>query len=122
MASRKRSKDALVSDLKQWLKTGQKIALEITFEDFQQDNNAFHSANWCIVCVGEAAGQLLKNYPDFPSYELRKELLVANDTRNRVAHGYYDLSKEQVWNTIVTSFVKFSEMLEKHLNDLNHEH
>ena len=121
MAIRARSRDALIVDLRKWLLSGQTIVYQSTLDSFILNDNAFFAANWCIVCVGEAAGQILKHYPDFPNEELRKELLFANATRNRIAHGYYDLNIEQVWKTIADSFSMLSAMLEKYLIELNHE-
>ena len=105
-----RSLDHLVADLRIWLHAGTKCSGGMTVEDFGFP--MFEAGCWCIQCVGEAAGKLLQAYPDFPDDDLRKELVLANAARNRLTHGYYDLSREQVWQTLETSFPKLLALLD----------
>ncbi len=111
MVSRKRSLDALIEDIEKWIGVGQEAVGGMSIDAFSATGLTFHAGSWCIVCVGEAAGQILKHYPDFPDQYLREELLLANAARNRIAHGYYDLDEDQVWKTLKVSFTMLSEKL-----------
>jgi len=51
----------------------------------------------CIEAVGEAAGRLLTNVPDFCALHLELELQDAYRTRNRLAHGYDSIDWSDVW-------------------------
>lgn len=110
MIASPRSLDLLVADLREWLHAGTKCTDEVTVEKFGFP--VFEAGCWCIQCVGEAAGKLLQAYPDFPDDDLRKELGLANAARNRLTHGYYDLSREQVWQTLDASFPKLLTLLD----------
>lgn len=111
MPSRKRSLEALIEDVEKWIGVGQEVVDGASFDTFSDTDLSFHAGSWCIVCVGEAAGQIPKHYPDFPDQGLREELLLANAARNRIAHGYYDLDAGQVWKTLKVSFALLREKL-----------
>ncbi|HMQ56965.1 MAG TPA: DUF86 domain-containing protein [Rhizobiaceae bacterium] len=72
--------------------------------EFLSSSIAQNSACWCIVCVGEAAGAILKDHRSFACEELERELKLALSARNRFAHGYFDLDMARVWLTLTISF------------------
>jgi uncharacterized protein with HEPN domain len=65
-----------------------------------------------IEC-GEAAGKILKSYPDFAEGDLKRKLSMASVTRNRIVHGYYNLDAEVVLDTIMHSFPVLLSLLNK---------
>jgi uncharacterized protein with HEPN domain len=111
MVMRKQTLEALLADLERWISSGKASVSGLSPSEFAASKTAFHAGSWCIVCAGEAAGQILKHYPDFPDKDLRIELTLANAARNRIAHGYYDLDEAQVWKTLTVSFSRLAEKL-----------
>jgi uncharacterized protein with HEPN domain len=78
-------------------------------------SNDFHAANWCVLCVGEAAGKILKAYPAFADGDLKRELSMASAARNRIVHGYYNLDEEVIRGTIENSFPVLLALLQERL-------
>ena len=62
-----------------------------------RDEMRLHAVAKCVESIGEASSQLLRLAPDlenrFPGLELR----AATSTRNRLIHGYFDISPDLLW-------------------------
>jgi uncharacterized protein with HEPN domain len=114
MGTEKRSLAALVADIRGWIGEGIEIASRGNGRDFGSLTD-FHAGNWCVLCVGEAAGKVLKVYPDFGDGDLRHELSMASVTRNRIVHGYYNLDAEVILDTIMHSFPVLLSLLNKQM-------
>lgn len=50
--------------------------------------------------IGEACHNIERDYPDFASSHLELPLKFAYEMRNAIAHGYYKVDLEQVWDSI----------------------
>ena len=112
MAPQKRSLDALIADLRKWAASGQVSVSDLSPEMLDQAQVVMNAGTWCIVCVGESAGQILRLYPDFADEGLAQQLTLANAARNRLVHGYYDLDSEQIWKTLNHSFTTLIDALD----------
>lgn len=66
---------------------------------FVADAKTADAVCWCITCVGEAAGAILRRKPEF-SGEL--DLVQAYSMRNRITHGYFAVDLGIVWNVSKT--------------------
>ena len=117
MAAQKRSLKVLIIDIQYWIERGRSNSAGTNPVTFQASKSSFDAGNWAILCVGEAAGKILKYYPEFGSEELRKQLTSAYVTRNRLAHGYYDLDAEQIWETLEFSFPELVLALKPYISD-----
>jgi uncharacterized protein with HEPN domain len=53
-----------------------------------------------IEVVGEAADNILKHHPDFAEAHSGLPWGKAYGTRNALAHGYYQVDLDIVWNTV----------------------
>ena len=53
-----------------------------------------------IEVVGEAANNVLKHHPDFAATHSGLPWGKAYGTRNALAHGYYQVDLDIVWNTV----------------------
>jgi uncharacterized protein with HEPN domain len=104
MSKKHRSLDALISDIRAWIVRGRLNANGLNAKEFEVSKSSFDAGNWAVLCVGEASGKVLRHYPEFGDENLRKHLTAAYHTRNRIAHGYYDLDAEQIWETLEYSF------------------
>jgi uncharacterized protein with HEPN domain len=95
MSGHKRSLAALTADILKWIDEGGALVSGIERGMFASTTD-FHAANWCVFCVGEAAGNIIKSYPSFAEGALKRELLMASSARNRIVHGYYNLDEEVI--------------------------
>jgi uncharacterized protein with HEPN domain len=62
-----------------------------------------HAVAMCLVTVGEYATKLAQSAPDFVERRPDVPWTSIVGMRNRIAHGYYDLDFEVVWDTLQTS-------------------
>lgn len=72
-------------------------------DDYLADKRTQQATILNIVVIGEAATKLLKDYPEF--LELHPDVPWRNmkGMRNRIAHGYFDINLDVVWETIRTA-------------------
>ncbi len=102
------------SEIKTWLSDIEKAISEIyqfvpnrsDFDKFQQDLKTKRAVERNIEIIGEAMSRILKMKPDFPIKTARKII----DTRNRIIHGYDDVSDQIIWTIVI-----------HYLGDLNNE-
>lgn len=71
------------------------------FEAFRDDIKTKRAIERNLEIIGEAMGRILKVEPDFPITTARQII----DTRNRIIHGYDDVSDQIIW-TIVVLYLK----------------
>ncbi|WP_090313573.1 DUF86 domain-containing protein [Duganella sp. CF517] len=55
-----------------------------------------------LEILGEASNNVLKHYPQFADQHPELPLAFAYQMRNAVAHGYFKIDYELVWQTIRT--------------------
>jgi len=88
-----------------WLADIEQAILEINqflpdqedFDAFQKDLKTKRAIERNIEIIGEAMNRILKAIPDFPISTARKII----DTRNRIIHGYDDVSDQIIWTIVV---------------------
>jgi uncharacterized protein with HEPN domain len=90
-----------LSDIIAW---GERIAEHLQGMDesaFAADHKTQDAVIRCLECVGEASRQVVASghAASFPEVEF----LQAYWTRNRLAHGYYDINLARVWLTATES-------------------
>jgi len=93
------------NEIKAWLADIEQAITEIyhflpnrkDFEEFQKDLKTKRAIERNIEIIGEAMNRILKVRPDFPIMTARKII----DTRNRIIHGYDDVSDQIIWTIVV---------------------
>ena len=64
-----------------------------------------------IIIIGEAATRLLNDYPElvdrYPDVPWRS----MRGMRNRMAHGYFDINLNTVWNTVHEAMLQLIEQM-----------
>jgi uncharacterized protein with HEPN domain len=109
------------SQIKTWLADIEQAVSEIyqflpnrnDFEEFQKDLKTKRAIERNIEIIGEAMSRILKVRPDFPISTARKII----DTRNRIIHGYDDVSDEIIWTIVV----QYLGELQKEIKDLKNK-
>ena len=69
-------------------------------EDFLADRRTQQAIILNIVVIGEAATKLADEYPDFVARYPDVQWKSMRGMRNRMAHGYFDINLDIVWDTI----------------------
>jgi uncharacterized protein with HEPN domain len=84
------------------------------FTAFRKDLKSKRAVERNIEIIGEAVSRILKTNPDFQISNARKIV----DTRNRIIHGYDNVSEEIIWAIVVRDLVKLESEINKILNTL----
>ena len=64
-----------------------------------------------LVIDGEAASKLMDQYPDFTTAHPQVPWRSMRGMRNRIAHGYFDINLEVVWDTVQTALPELLQQL-----------
>jgi uncharacterized protein with HEPN domain len=79
--------------------------------DFLADRRTQQAIIMNIIIIGEAATRLVNDYPElvdrFPHVKWRN----MRGMRNRMAHGYFDINLDTVWNTVQEAMPQLIEQL-----------
>jgi len=59
-----------------------------------------------LVIIGEAATRIMTDFPEFTSTHPEVPWRNMRGMRNRIAHGYFDIDLEQVWDSL-QGFARF---------------
>jgi len=57
----------------------------------------------CLLIIGEAATKVITRYPDFVARHETTPWRNMRGMRNRIAHGYFEIDIEIVWETVQTA-------------------
>ena len=69
-------------------------------DEFFTDKRTQNAVVMSIVIIGEAATKLMERYPAFVSAHPEVPWRSMRGMRNRVAHGYFDINLDVVWETV----------------------
>jgi uncharacterized protein with HEPN domain len=72
-------------------------------EDFLADRRTQQAVILNIVVIGEAATKPADEYPEFVARYPDVQWKSMRGMRNRMAHGYFDINLDIVWDTIQQS-------------------
>jgi uncharacterized protein with HEPN domain len=81
----------------------------MNFDAFKESSITQDAVIRNIEVVGEACRNIVKHYPDFAETHPALPLKSAYDTRNAVAHGYFDVDLNIVWDTVQTDLPAFRD-------------
>ena len=65
------------------------------------------------MVIGEAATKLADEYPEFVSKFPQIEWKSMRGMRNRLAHGYFDINLDIVWETVQQALPELESRLRK---------
>lgn len=83
-------------------------------DDFLEDKRTQRAVIMSLVIVGEAATKVMDGYPGFAQAHAEVPWRSMRGMRNRIAHGYFDINLDVVWDTVQTAL---PELITK-LNDI----
>jgi len=83
--------------------------------DFLEDKRTQRAVVMSLVIIGEAATKVMDGYADFADAHPEVPWRSMRGMRNRIAHGYFDINLDVVWDTVQTAL----PALLKHLCAVN---
>lgn len=84
---------------------------DLTKDAFLADTKTQQAVILNIVIIGEAATQLVAEYPEFAARYPLIPWKQMRGMRNRMAHGYFEIDLNIVWDTIQTSLPELERQL-----------
>lgn len=80
-------------------------------EDFLQDKKTQQATIMSIVIVGEAATKVMDSDPEFVVAHSEIPWRSMRGMRNRIAHGYFEIDLDVVWETLMTALPALVQQL-----------
>lgn len=72
----------------------------MTLEGFRQDKRTQQAVVMSLVILGEAATKLMDRHADFCESTPQIPWRNMRGMRNRIAHGYFEIDLDVVWDTV----------------------
>ena len=89
-----------------------------TLEAFKADLRTQKAVVMSIIEIGEAATKITASDPDFVAQNDGLPWSQMRGMRNRIAHGYFDIDLDIVWQTVVSAIPTLNQQAEDLLNKL----
>jgi uncharacterized protein with HEPN domain len=80
-------------------------------DDFLADRRTQQAVVLNLIILGEAATKLMDRHGELTNANPEIEWRSMRGMRNRIAHGYYEIDLEVVWETISTALPNLAEQL-----------
>jgi uncharacterized protein with HEPN domain len=94
-----------------------KLAIEflqvMSKDEFLEDKRTQQAVIFNLIVLGEAATKILNDYPEFARRHDSVPWTSMKGMRNRIAHGYFDIDLEIVWETVQRSLPALRKSLEE---------
>ena len=72
-------------------------------EDFLSDKRTQQAVIMSLIIIGEAATKVMDGHPEFAGQHAQVPWRNMRGMRNRIAHGYFDINLDVVWDTVKTA-------------------
>lgn len=72
-------------------------------KDFLADKRTQRAVIMSLIIIGEAATKTMDSYPAFTQAHPEIPWRSMRGMRNRIAHGYFDINLDVVWETVQTA-------------------
>ena len=83
----------------------------MTKEDFLNDKRTQQAVVLNLIVLGEVASKILKEHEDFATQNASVPWASMKGMRNRIAHGYYEINLDTVWETVQSALPRVQEQL-----------
>ena len=71
--------------------------------DFLADRRTQQAVIMSLVIIGEAAAKIMDRHGDFAALHPEVPWRSMRGMRNRIAHGYFEINLDTVWETVQTA-------------------
>jgi uncharacterized protein with HEPN domain len=89
--------------------------------DFLEDKRTQQAVIMSLVIVGEAATKVMDSYAEFTLSHTQIPWRSMRGMRNRIAHGYFDINLDVVWDTVQTALPDLLKQLPSVRQDAQNE-
>jgi uncharacterized protein with HEPN domain len=89
--------------------------------DFLADKRTQQAVIMSLVIIGEAATKVMNNYAGFTQEQAQVPWRSMVGMRNRIAHGYFNINLDVVWDTVQTALPALLNQLSAVRHDANDE-
>ena len=89
--------------------------------EFLEDKRTQQAVIMSLIVMGEAATKAMDLYPDFTNSHPEVPWRNMRGMRNRIAHGYFEINLDVVWETVTTALPKLLQQLAAIAGNLNEE-
>ncbi|MEY2335149.1 HepT-like ribonuclease domain-containing protein [Acidithiobacillus ferrianus] len=79
--------------------------------DFINDKRTQQAVIMNLIIVGEAATKVMDTYPEFAEGHPEIPWRSMRGMRNRIAHGYFDINLDVVWDTVQTALPELAAQI-----------
>jgi uncharacterized protein with HEPN domain len=69
-------------------------------DDFLADKRTQQAVIMSLIIIGEAAAKVMDGYTEFTQAHAEVPWRSMRNMRNRMAHGYFDINLDVVWETV----------------------
>jgi len=80
-------------------------------EEFIADKRTQNAVIMSLIVIGEAATKVMDGYAEFANQHRQVPWRSMRGMRNRIAHGYFDINLDVVWDTVQTALPDLLEQL-----------
>lgn len=86
-------------------------------DDFLEDKRTQQAVIMSLIIMGEAATKVMEGYATFTEQHANVPWRSMRGMRNRIAHGYFDINLDVVWETVQTALPELLKQLPAVRND-----
>jgi uncharacterized protein with HEPN domain len=87
--------------------------------DFLADKRTQQAVILNLIVIGEAATQITDECPEFAATHAHVPWKQMRGMRNRMAHGYFEINLDVVWETVQQSLPELQQQLLEIQRELN---
>lgn len=80
-------------------------------DDFLNDKRTQQAVIMSLIIIGEAATKVMDQYAEFVRTYSEVPWRSMRGMRNRIAHGYFDINLDLVWDTVQTALPDLLSLL-----------
>ena len=79
--------------------------------DFLEDKRTQQAVIMSLIIIGEAATKVMDSYAEFTLAHSQVPWRSMRGMRNRLAHGYFDINLDVVWETVIQALPELESRL-----------
>jgi uncharacterized protein with HEPN domain len=87
--------------------------------NFLLDKRTQQAVILSLIIIGEASTKVMDGYPEFAQAHLDVPWRSMRGMRNRIAHGYFDINLDMVWETVQAALPVLDTQLTAALGEMD---
>ncbi|ARO68727.1 DUF86 domain-containing protein [Xylella fastidiosa subsp. morus] len=88
-------------------------------EDFLEDKRTQQAVIMSLIIIGEAVTKVMDRYAEFTQAHDQVPWRSMRGMRNRIAHGYFEINLDVVWDTVQSALPELLKQLAAVRQDAN---